>query len=146
VTAEPPTLVRRRAATALVAWTFLVWTTRIANVWRDADLDTGQRWGRTLLALSFTMLAIAAAVALWRRLRQATVVAVGALAAWTVTVWVVRGVGILAADHDLGFKAVHTALAVVSIALAVLAWRETRRDAAAARPPTAASVPAGRSR
>jgi hypothetical protein len=137
---------RHRAAAALVAWTFLVWTTRIANIWRDADLDTGERWGRTLLAVSFTVLAIAAAVALWRRLGQATVVAVGALAAWTIAVWVVRGIGILAADHDLGFKVVHTALAVVSIVLAVLAWRETRRETRreAAPPATSAPVPAER--
>jgi hypothetical protein len=137
---------RHRAAAALVAWTFLVWTTRVANVWRDADLDTGERWGRMLLALSFTVLVIAAGVALWRRLAQATVVAVGALAAWTVAVWVVRGIAILAADHDLGFKVVHTVLAVVSIALAVLAWRETRREARrdAARRTTSAPVPAER--
>ncbi|MGH9227933.1 MAG: hypothetical protein ACRD07_04225 [Acidimicrobiales bacterium] len=133
---------RHRAAVALVAWTFLVWTTRIANIWRDADLDTGERWGRTLLALSFTVLAIAAGVALWRRLRQATVVAVGALAAWTIAVWVVRGIGILVADHDPGFKAVHTVLAAASIVLAVLAWRETRRETR--HPTTAAPVPAGR--
>lgn len=137
---------RHRAAAALVAWTFLVWTTRIANIWRDADLDTGERWGRTLLAVSFTVLAIAAAVALWRRLGQATVVTVGALAAWTIAVWVVRGIGILAADHDLGFKVVHTVLAVVSIVLAVLAWPETRRETRreAARPATSAPVPAER--
>jgi uncharacterized membrane protein len=137
---------RHRAAAALVGWTFLVWTTRIANIWRDADLDTGERWGRTLLAVSFTVLALAAAVALWRRLGQATVVAVGALAAWTIAVWVVRGIGILAADHDFGFKLVHTVLAVVSIVVAVLAWRETRRETrrGAARPATSAPVPAER--
>jgi peptidoglycan/LPS O-acetylase OafA/YrhL len=133
---------RRRATVALVAWTFLVWTTRIANIWRDADLDTGERWGRTLLALSFTVLAVAVVVVVGRRLGQATVVAVGALAAWSIAVWVVRGIGILATDHDIGFKVVHTALAVVSIVLAVLAWRETRREAA--RPPTTAPVPAAR--
>jgi peptidoglycan/LPS O-acetylase OafA/YrhL len=142
MTAGTARLSRRRATVALVVWTFLVWTARIANIWRDADLDTGERWGRTLLALSFTVLAITVVVALGRRLRQATVVAVGALAGWTIAVWVVRGVGILAADHDPGFQAVHTALAVVSIALAVLAWRETRREAAL--PPTAAPAPAGR--
>jgi uncharacterized membrane protein HdeD (DUF308 family) len=133
---------RHPATVALVAWTFLVWTTRIANIWRDADLDTGERWGRTLLALSFTVLAIAVAVVAARRLRPATFVAVGALAAWTVIVWVVRGIGILADDHDPGFKVVHTVLAVVSIVLAALAWRETRREAA--QPATTDPVPVGR--
>jgi hypothetical protein len=133
---------RHPATVALVAWTFLVWTTRIANIWRDAELDTGERWGRTLLALSFTVLAIAVAVVAVRRLGRATVVAVGVLAAWTVTVWTVRGIGILAADYDPAFKVVHTVLAVVSIVLAWLAWRETRREAA--RPPTTDRVPAGR--
>jgi hypothetical protein len=131
-----------RAAVALVAWTFLIWTTRIANVWRDSDLDTGERWGPTLLALSFTILAIAVVAALARRLGRATAVAVAALAAWTVAVWVVRGIGILAAGHDVGFKVVHTLLAVMSIVLAALAWRETGREAA--HPSTAAPVPAER--
>ncbi len=34
---------------------------------------------------------------------------------------------ILVADHEVGFKVVHTVLAVVSIGLSVLAWREARR-------------------
>ena len=45
-------------------------------------------------------------------------------------VWVVRDAGILLADHEAAFKVVHTVLAVVSIALAALAWREARRAAA----------------
>jgi hypothetical protein len=61
---------------------------------------------------------------LWRRARW-TDKAVLALAGWTVGVWVVRDVGILTGDHGVGFKVVHTVLAVVSIALSVFAWRET---------------------
>ncbi len=57
---------RHPFALALVAWTFFVWTTRIGNIWRDADLDTGEKVGRTGLALSFTLLAVAVVVALWR--------------------------------------------------------------------------------
>jgi hypothetical protein len=139
---------RHRAAVALVLWTFLVWTTRIANIWRDADLDTGERWGRTLLALSFTVLAVGVTVALWRRARHdvasALTVAVGALAAWTTVVWLVRGGGILAGDHDGGFKAVHTVLAAESIALAAVAWRETRRTVRRPEPSATTSVAAGR--
>jgi len=136
---------RRPFALALVGWTFLVWTTRIANIWRDEALDTGEKVGRTGLALSFTLLAIAVVVTLWRRLPQASLVAVGALAGWSVAVWVVRDVRILFADHEVGFKVVHTVLAVVSIVLAALAWREARRprpDATDAQPAPATAASA----
>src|ERR671925_610903 len=115
-----------RVTIALVVWTFFVWTTRIGNIWRDADLDTSGKVGRTALALSFTLLAAAVAVALWRRASW-TGKAIIALAGWTVGVWVVRDASILVADHDVAFKAVHTVLAVVSIVLSVLAWREAER-------------------
>ena len=117
---------RRPAALALVAWSFLVWTTRLRNIWSDEDLTAGEQWGRTLLALSFTILAAAAAWAAVRRARWERA-AVLALAGWTVAVWVVRAVGIATADHDGAFIAVHLVLAVVSIALAALAVREQRR-------------------
>jgi hypothetical protein len=121
---------RRPYALALVGWTFFVWTTRIANIWRDEALDTGEKLGRTGLAASFTLLAVAVVVTLWRRARRASLLAVGALAGWSVVVWAVRDARILVADHDAGFKVVHTVLAVVSIALAVLAWREAQRATA----------------
>ena len=118
---------RRPYALALVAWTLFVWTTRIANVWRDEALAGGEKLGRTGLALSFTLLAVAVIVTLWRRAHRASRLAVGALAGWSVAVWVVRDAGILLADHGVAFKLVHTALAVVSVALAALAWREARQ-------------------
>jgi hypothetical protein len=124
---------RRPFAVALVAWTFFVWTTRIGNIWRDAELDTGDKVGRTGLALSFTVLAIGVAVALWRGSERARLVTVAALAGWSTAVWIVRDARILVADHEVGFKVVHTVLAVVSVVLSVLAWREARR--AAAGPP-----------
>jgi hypothetical protein len=117
---------RYPAVLALVVWTFFVWTTRINNIWRDAGLDTGERLGRTGLAASFTVLAAAVLVALWRQAPRGTVVAVSVLAAWTTLVWIVRNARIVAADHDLGFTLVHLGLGVVSIALAVLAWRAVR--------------------
>jgi hypothetical protein len=118
---------RRPYALALVAWTLFVWTTRIANVWRDEALAGGEKLGRTGLALSFTLLAIAVVVTLWRHARRASQLAMGALAGWSVAVWVVRDAGILLDDHGVAFKLVHTALAVVSVALAALAWREARQ-------------------
>jgi hypothetical protein len=123
---------RRPAAVALVAWTFFVWTTRIANIWRDGSLSTGEQLGRTGLALSFTVLAVAVLAALWRGSARAVRLAVGALAAWSVAVWVVRDVRIALGDHDAAFVVMHVVLGVVSVVLAALAWRETRRPTAAA--------------
>jgi hypothetical protein len=122
---------RRPFALALVAWTFFVWTTRIANIWRDEALDTGEKLGRTGLALSFTLLAVAVVVTLWRRLPRASFVAVAALSGWSVAVWVVRDVRIVLGDHGIAFIVVHVVLGVVSIVLAALAWREARGARAA---------------
>jgi hypothetical protein len=125
---------RTPATTTLVAWTLLVWSTRLRNIWTDSGLDTAGRLGRTALAASFTVLAVVVALGLWRRrseavgwLRPATV----ALAAWTVAVWAVRMAGIATGGHSAGFVAVHLVLAVASIALAVAAVREVRRPARA---------------
>jgi hypothetical protein len=125
---------RHPSTVALVAWTFLVWTTRIRNVWTDAALTTGEQWARTALAASFTALALAVLVALlagasWLR------PSVGGLAGWSVVVWVVRSIGIATADHRLGFIVVHLVLAVVSAVLGALAWREVAT--ADARTPSA---------
>jgi hypothetical protein len=117
---------RHRAAVALVVWTFLVWTTRIGNIWRDSDLETAGKVGRTALALAFTVLAVAVLVAAVREARS-TLRAVQLLANFTIVFWVVRGTSIVVGDHDVGFKVVHSVLAAVSIALAALAWRETYR-------------------
>ena len=113
---------RHRWTISLCVWTFVVWTTRIGNIWNDDALTGSEKWGRTALALSFTLLALAVVVALVRRaawLRSAVVV----LAAWTTAVWVVRAVGIATGDHEAAFIAVHLVLAVVSIGLSTLAVR-----------------------
>jgi peptidoglycan/LPS O-acetylase OafA/YrhL len=137
---EPSTPRRPVATIALVAWTFLVWTTRINNIWADDGLDTAAKTGRTALALSFTLLAAATAVALWRR-REHEVPwgrpLVTGFAGWTLAVWMVRGVQIATGDHDAAFIAVHLVLAVVSIVLAGLALREESaalRDGSPSRP------------
>jgi len=114
---------RPRAAIALAVWSLLVWTTRIRNIWTDDELSSGEQWGRTALAMSFTVLALAVGHAVYHRTSWQRPVVL-ALAAWTVAVWVVRSIGIATADHEGAFIAVHLVLAVMSIALAALAARE----------------------
>lgn len=46
-----------------------------------------------------------------------------AAAIWTVWVWGTRIWNIWNDDHGFGFKAVHTVLAIVSVAFAVAIWR-----------------------
>ncbi len=46
-----------------------------------------------------------------------------AFCVWTVFVWVTRIRNILGEDHDAGFKVVHTLLALVSVAFAVVVWK-----------------------
>jgi hypothetical protein len=113
---------RSAAPIALVAWTVLVWTTRIRNIVGDDDLGSGERAGRIALALSFTVLAGVVAWAWWQRapwLRVALLV----LAGWTTGVWITRVIGIATGDHDGAFIAVHTVLGVVSVGLAAVACR-----------------------
>jgi hypothetical protein len=126
----------RRWTIVLCAWTVLVWTTRINNIWGDDALTDGEKWGRTGLALSFTLLVVATVLALrsggpWRG------VVVKAFAGWTIGVWVVRAFGIAMGDHEATFIAVHLVLAAISIALSALALREE----ASAVPSAPAAVP-----
>jgi membrane protein implicated in regulation of membrane protease activity len=51
-----------------------------------------------------------------------------AFCAWTVYVWATRIWNIIGDDtRSFGFKAVHTVLAVISVAFAVLVWRVVHR-------------------
>jgi hypothetical protein len=115
------------AALVFLAWTLLIWGTRIGNIWRGDDGGTGTRLADTALAASFVVLVLAVAVAAVRAVSPTTVYRVVViLAGWTAGVWMVRSVDILADDWSVGFKVVHTALAVVSLALAALAVRSLR--------------------
>ena len=65
-----------------------------------------------------------------------------AFSSWTVYVWVTRMWNIWRDDQSVGFKLVHTVLAVVSIAFAVACWvvvSRVRRRRLAVPPDTPAS-------
>lgn len=107
----------------LVAWTLFVWGGRLRNLIRgDEDAPVS-----FVLAVVFCVLATAV-VGSWFLARRRHRVVVVALAGVTAAVWAVRGVQIALADHELGFIAVHTVLALVSIGLAGFAWWHGRPE------------------
>ena len=110
-----------RALIALIGWTLFVWVSRIRNIVGDDDLATAGRAGRLVIALAFIAVAVLVAVLAGRGSRRLTSVLAGFVVA-TVGFWAVRGVEIVLDDHPAGFVAVHSALAVVSIVLAVACW------------------------
>lgn len=125
---------RLRAAVwvvALSAWTAFVWITRLENAAADTELKGVARVGTFVLA--GTMLVLAGASVVGVLLRRSTRL-VQVLAVVTTGVWAIRVPQILAAEHPVGFKAVHTALGVISIVLALVALRWTARQGGRNRP------------
>lgn len=116
---------------ALPAWTLVVWVPRVRNIWVDDALSVSGQVLRTLWAVLFLAFAVGALWAWWRGASWARPWQM-AFVAWTVGFWAVRGAQIALADHDAGFIAVHTVLALGSIGLAVWSW--PRHQSAAAEP------------
>ncbi len=121
---------------ALVAWTLFVWGGRLRNLAQEpGPIGETSRWslvGSIAFCLLAALVVVAPTVERSRAGRRGLVrPAVGALGALTIVVWVIRGLDIALGDHSLGFIVVHLILAVVSIGLAVAAWRVVRLDALA---------------
>jgi hypothetical protein len=110
---------RSVAALALAGWTAFVWLTRIRNAARDGD----SLWPY-LVSVSFLVLAIGVLATLGRDRRW-----VLALVVSTLVVWPVRLVDIVfLSDDGAGFVAVHAAIGLLSIGIAVVAGREVARS------------------
>jgi len=114
---------RLRLPVVFVAWTLLVWATRIDNIVGADDLSGWGRAARLALAGSFLVLGVAATVGIGRAGARWLVPLLRVLAAWTIAVWGVRAIQIGLGDHAVGFVIVHTALAVISIGLALAVLR-----------------------
>ena len=103
----------------LAAWTLLLWTTRVRNILAD-DALTG--WSRTWqlgAAVGFVVAGVGLGVL--SLLRPALALRPGlALALFGAAWWIVRGTGVVLADHPLGFTVVHVALAAGTVAIG--AW------------------------
>ena len=91
----------------LAAWTLFTWGTRVRNAASDHEALTAY-----IVPVALLVIAVLAIV---RARRWGPLLVVASTLAWLVRVPV-----ILAGDYSIGFKIVHTMLAVISWALA--AW------------------------
>jgi hypothetical protein len=127
----------------LLAWTLFVWVSRVGLAWSDDSLTTGEKVLGTLPPVLFVLLALATGAVLLTRegVRPALFgrLATG-FAGFTAVYWAIRLPFILVNDHPGAFKVVHTVLAIVSVGLAVAAWRTvSRTDAEPAGEPQLSS-------
>lgn len=98
------------AVYALAAWTLFTWGTRIRNAAGDHEPITAYVVPAVLIAIAL------AAVVRARRWGPLLVVV-------STVAWLVRVPFILAGDYSMGFKVVHTMLAVITWLLAAWAVR-----------------------
>lgn len=133
---------RTRAWLPIVVWTGFVWLSRIRNVWLDDDLSTAGQVLRTGYSVVFLGFAAASTIVLRRARHRALATResrlLGLFLVWTVGFWLIRGIGIIVDDHDLGFTMIHTVLMVISLGLAGRAFSALRAEPV--RPSISASV------
>lgn len=112
------------AVVAFVAFTVVVWGQRIVNIAGGADGSVVD----VVRAVAFVAMAVVVAVAAVRSATPERVVEriVRAAAAITAVSWFVQMALMIGADYGVGFLAVHTVLALVSVGLGVWAWASTR--------------------
>ncbi|MFQ3315664.1 MAG: hypothetical protein ACI85J_000600 [Candidatus Poriferisodalaceae bacterium] len=104
----------------LTIWTLLLWTSRIKNILQNSDLTYIAVAIRVLVALMFLLLALLTVrSSLRKKENQSWLIA---LCVWSLVYWPVRG-GLILIDsqYSPGFKAVHTALMIVTLGLVAIA-------------------------
>ena len=104
----------------LLTWTFVVWISRTRNVLTNQDLEfIGVAWR---LGAAGIFLALAAAVSGQLISGHQGVQPLKWLATWSIGFWRIRGTGILIdSNWSFEFKAVHSALMIVTFAMVALA-------------------------
>lgn len=117
---------RPHPVAAFAGLTLFIWGNRIWLAWTNTEDTLAEKlvWSTPITA--FVLAAVAVAVLLFRgadategRFRRLVQV----FAAGTGAYWAIRLPIILTAEHGVGFKVVHTVLAVVSAGAAAAAWR-----------------------
>ncbi len=116
---------------ALGAWTLLLWSTRVRNVLADAELAGWSKTWQLGISVIFVVVAIAL-VGLSLAKDQPPLQTLAkrlslGLAVFGSAWWAVRGINTLFNDHSFGFKAVHTVLALGTIAISAWVLNGQRR-------------------
>ena len=112
---------RRWLAAAILGWTSIAWGGRIML------LAVGDDWFDIFRIGGSFVIGVTTALALWIPQRSSTSVLYG-FSLWTALVWT-RSMWVNWTDSGtLGFKLVHTVLAVGFFALAYAVWAVARRD------------------
>ena len=122
-----------RLLAVLIAWTIVVWVGRVRNILADDSLTSVDRSWRLVVAgifLGFAGISIAVMAGWLKQHPVGSTRLVAIFCLWTAAFWAVRWFGMVFGDHDARFKLVHSALALVSV---VLALRLHRLDRDAAR-------------
>ena len=114
-----------RRIVPLLTWTFVVWISRTRNVLTNQDLEfIGVAWR---LGAAGIFLALAAAVSGQLISGHQGVQPLKWLATWSIGFWLIRGTGILIdSNWSFEFKAVHSALMIVTFAMVALAISRPR--------------------
>lgn len=114
---------------AAAVWTLFVWGSRI-RLLDDTEASQWANWLRISisLVLALGLLIVAIRTRKGRRSRRAAWVMI-AFAVWMLIAWVPSLVGVLAGDESPAFKAVHSGLAIVSLALGAAVGSLARREA-----------------
>lgn len=119
----------------LAAWTLFAWVNRIGNVLGDDELSGFARTWRVGVAVAFVTAGLAIIVLLLAaRGRRTELDEAGRRLAFCLAIvgsgwWLVRGGWILVGEWEVGFKVVHTVLAIVTVALSSMVVRSTVRRA-----------------
>lgn len=110
---------------ALGGWTLLIWGSRIRNIVRDEGWVTHWQMAVAVVFVAIAVCLLASASLAVVVDRGVEVVRpVGLVLATVGSVWwIVRALGILFADYSVPFKAVHTVLAAITLALSVWVFR-----------------------
>jgi hypothetical protein len=125
---------RRWPIVAFAAWSAYVWITRISNAWGPASDETTSAKVISTISAGVLLVGVAATLAILVRARArgfaaAEVLVLRVFVGLTVAVWAVRVPQILLdGEHGVGFKVVHTALAVLSVGLGALTWRRATTE------------------